>query len=267
MTLKRLDYDADNFSSAEQYFKTRELQLKHLGVNLLDLGRVGDVAVKAIFEYDDRKYASYYVLTQFRGRGLMGDLLSKESLAILTTKDCHLEGYLNKAKPKGGYLVLNSEILDSIEYKMIQNYYGDKRAKRSGVFLMNHIDEGIAIMAELGASLDAMKAYCVHPIFQPDDALENNIHLCEKLSQKVILLTMEYRNKANRYLCRPHTDHLVVSDLDFVVGPLLLDVKHMLVADKKQNQKDFNLYHRGTHKRSKELGKYFENWISWLESL
>lgn len=267
MTLKRLDYNASSFLSAEQYFKTRELQLKHLGVALLSLERIGSVAARATFKHNNKNYASYYILDQHRGKGVMKDLLSKEALPILTTKDCSLESYLLEVGTKEGFLVLNSEILDSVEYKLIQDYYGDSRAKRSGVFLMNHIDEGIAIMAELGASLDAMKAYCVHPIFQPDSDLENNIPLCDKLSPKVILLAMEYRNKANRYLCKPQTDHLEIGDLDYVVGNLLPDVKHMLIADKKQNQKDFNLYHRGSHKRSKELSKYFDNWLSWLESV
>jgi hypothetical protein len=38
----------------------------------------------------------------------------------------------------------------------------------------------------------------------------------------------------------------------------------MLFADKVQNEKDFALYHEGTHARSKELREYFNNWLNIL---
>ena len=38
----------------------------------------------------------------------------------------------------------------------------------------------------------------------------------------------------------------------------------MLIADKIQNRKDFELYHKETHPRSAELDKYFRNWLQKL---
>jgi hypothetical protein len=35
----------------------------------------------------------------------------------------------------------------------------------------------------------------------------------------------------------------------------------MLIADKIQNRKDFELYHEGTHERSLELKCYFIDWL------
>lgn len=38
----------------------------------------------------------------------------------------------------------------------------------------------------------------------------------------------------------------------------------MVLADKIQNRKDFRLYHKGKHKRSKQLSAYFDIWIEFL---
>ena len=38
----------------------------------------------------------------------------------------------------------------------------------------------------------------------------------------------------------------------------------MLIADKIQNKKDFELYHKGSHPRSMELDHYFNNWLKRL---
>jgi hypothetical protein len=38
----------------------------------------------------------------------------------------------------------------------------------------------------------------------------------------------------------------------------------MLIADKVQNRKDFELYHEATHPRSKELAMYFRLWLEKL---
>lgn len=145
------------------------------------------------------------------------------------------------------------------EYKAIYDYYGDKRAKRSGVPYMNHIVEGLIILSRWDASENAQRAYCLHPIFQDDETLEANIPMVSMTSKEVLLLAMEYRNVANRGLsCYQvdNPDHIYLSPLK--------DVNDMLVADKVQNRKDFIKYHLGTHPKSIELDRYFRNWLRAL---
>jgi hypothetical protein len=45
------------------------------------------------------------------------------------------------------------------EYFLIYEYYKDKKAKRSGVPYMNHIDEGLIILNKINASEDAKKGF------------------------------------------------------------------------------------------------------------
>jgi hypothetical protein len=42
-------------------------------------------------------------------------------------------------------------------------------------------------------------------------------------------------------------------------------VREMLIADKIQNRKDFELYHKDTHPRAKELTEYFNEWMKILD--
>lgn len=154
--------------------------------------------------------------------------------------------------------------LVDFHYDMILKHYGSLCAKRSGVLYMKHIDQGLNILNHLNASEHAKAAYCVHPIFQVPDGLNKALEtkLYERLDKRVILLVMEYRNKANSYLCRPRTDNFTIDDLPYMV---LDEVKDMLIADKVQNYSDFLKYHKDTHERSKELDKYFNLWFEHLD--
>ena len=54
------------------------------------------------------------------------------------------------------------DVIKSLKgYTLISNFYGDKTTKRSGVKLMNQIDEGIEILLQLDACIDTIEAYCV----------------------------------------------------------------------------------------------------------
>lgn len=160
-----------------------------------------------------------------------------------------------------------SDIIDKYQhlygYQAVKEFYGDNTAKRSGVPLMNHIVEGMAILSLLDADDATVEAYCLHPLLQNYADLVK-FYKEVKAESLVMLLTMEYRNKANSYLCYDKTDNITVDDLPRVVGKMLPEVRLMLIADKIQNQKDFLKYHLGTHARSKELQNYFENWIKHL---
>jgi hypothetical protein len=118
-----------------------------------------------------------------------------------------------------------------------------------------------------GATVQAKLAYCLHPLVQNFTDLEANLaKICreELLNPRALILAMEYRNKANRYLCTPNTDDIGVSIARLMVGDLLPEVRHMLIADKVQNNKDFMLHHYGKHERSEELKNYFEQWFEIL---
>ncbi|QDJ96557.1 hypothetical protein Xoosp13_371 [Xanthomonas phage Xoo-sp13] len=154
-------------------------------------------------------------------------------------------------------------VQNSHELYLVQKYYDTQTAKRSGVPLINHIHEGISVMDYLGASINAMKAYALHPLLQTDESLlENyeNLLYDEQVDPICVVLCVEYRNIANQYLSRRK-----IGSLDDIKLSPLPDVNDMLRGDKAQNYKDFLIYHKGTHERSTELDLYFKNWITKLE--
>ena len=162
---------------------------------------------------------------------------------------------------------------DTIEYRLIRKHYGDRVAKRSQVPLINHINEGLVVLDAIGATEEAKRAFCLHPLFQADEDLKENFYMASFAFPHVLLLTMEYRSVANEFL----SDKM--DDID--ISPLLRDlgykevakqirlsplkeVNDMLIADKVQNYKDFVTYHQKTHARTSELDDYFNIWLEAL---
>lgn len=189
---------------------------------------------------------------------------------------------------------MNRLFKDSPEYRAISEFYGDAVAKRSGVKLMRHIDEGAAIIDALELSLPdgngkmtkrfeegpAIRAYYLHPLFQADTELMTvGRTYAEGLVQRLgttppltVMLTMEYRTRANAWLSEKiittgHEDghfgpvYTKNGEPDMGVIP---EVHAMLIADKVQNYKDFLLYHAETHPRRHELDLYFKTWLAHL---
>lgn len=143
-------------------------------------------------------------------------------------------------------------------YDTIKTFYGDKTTDRSGVKLINHIDEGLRILLALNASTVAKDAYCLHPYFQSDeDYSKHKSYYLSDIDTETIITAIEYRNVANSYL-----SHMFEPDMFKIHDE---NVKMMLIADKIQNYKDFMLYHYGTHPRSEELYRYFQSWFAILE--
>lgn len=150
-------------------------------------------------------------------------------------------------------------------YAAIGEYYGHQRAARSGVPLIVHIDEGIALLDALGSSMRAKEAFCIHPLVQDDSALmaalaPGSIFARHQPDPAAVTLAMEYRRVANAYLshhCKDSEDQIELSCLD--------EVNQMLVADKVQNRKDFERFHLGTHARGATLERYFANWLRRLD--
>lgn len=167
----------------------------------------------------------------------------------------------------------------STGYERIVEFYGDRTAKRSGVPLINHINEGVAILNKLEAHPDVKEAFCIHPMVQADEDLKANyMDLINGTGRKaylpirsnVIGLALEYRNVANNFL----SDQIETGpnswgrEETYSKKPMRLSplpgVNLMLVADKVQNKKDFVLYHQATHARSRELAYYFDLWLTVL---
>lgn len=152
------------------------------------------------------------------------------------------------------------DLKDSVEYRMISEFYSNRTAVRSGVKLMNHIDEGLIILDEIEASDYGKKAFCLHPLLQADADLKNHFTMVLAYTDPMtLLLAMEYRNIANSYL-----SDKIDTEWNLTLSPLP-EVNKMLVADKVQNRKDFLKYHYGTHPRSNQLARYFNKWLSALE--
>lgn len=150
-------------------------------------------------------------------------------------------------------------IKDSVEYQLISIYYGERVAQRSQVPLINHINEGLVVLDNIGATDQAKRAFCLHPLLQHDDDLKINYYMVSNsCDARVVMLAMEYRSVANEFL-----SDKIDSGLEIRLSPLW-QVNDMLTADKVQNYKDFLTYHCGTHPRSDALSRYFDKWLKRL---
>ncbi len=252
LEIPRFNHDATTVEEAVNYMQNRAKQLlKHdYFITKIDTFEWG---ISAYFTNKGILYQSIYILEGYRGKGLYKSVVTDR---ILTSYECDIEDYLHSQGIK--YVI--EGLRPSHEYGLVSSYYGDQKAKRTGVYLMNHIDEGLAILEWIGASETAKKAYCLHPIFQNDtDLFKNYSKPLTNVNGQALIAVMEYRAIANAYLSNRH-----IENLDEIKTSILTDVNDMLIADKIQNRKDFELYHKDTHPRSKELQYYFMNWMAVL---
>jgi hypothetical protein len=255
-SMKRFEFNANNMVDASHYIYNRAIQLLKYGVKLKSMDEVG-FGVDATFIYNGEEYHGIYILEEFRGKKLYDSYVKTNDYKVITHIDCQIEDYLKKHNIE--YVCLG-EFEQTPEYKWMQSIYGDDRAKRSDVYFMNHVDEGLAVLEWIGASDVAKRAYTLHPIFQSDEDLKNNYNADYKdIDAKVIVASMEYRSVANEYLSTRS-----INDISEIRLSPLKDVNDMLIADKVQNYKDFEQYHMGKHIRSIELNEYFINWLMKL---
>jgi hypothetical protein len=156
------------------------------------------------------------------------------------------------------------EFISDPHYQAISTFYSDRRAKRAGVLYIQHVNEGLLVLDAIEATLPARQAYCLHPIVQGDTELATAFQPTSVLYQYPIelyalALAMEYRWVANSYLSQR-----TIHSLDDIQLSPFVDVQQMLIADKVQNRKDFDRYHRDTHPRAQALDHYFRNWLAAL---
>ena len=253
--MKRFVYDTNNLEDARSYILSRAKQLLRLFYKLVKIEEY-EWGIDATFKKDGKTYQSIYILKDYQGKGLYKTLVRD---VILTSNMCNIVDYLDKNNIEYVCENLNPDI----EYQVISDFYEGDTAKRSGVQLMNHIDEGLYILNKIGASDIAKRAYCIHPILQSDEMLSDNFSynmvIAPLRDPLVLIAAMEYRSVANEYLSKKE-----IASIDEIRLSPLKDVNDMLIADKIQNRKDFELYHLDKHPRSKELELYFKNWMDRL---
>jgi hypothetical protein len=261
--MKRFDLFASTHDDAVRYILNRALQIAHAGAALKAVVPFEE-GVWAEFELNYETYHSLYLLDQHRGAGRFYELWRKKcdekghDVRMLTTAACQMAQYFRHKRIP---FVLADGLTNTPEYLMIQVMYGDTRTKRTGVYYMNHIDEGLCILNKIDASLNAKLAYMLHPAFQSDAELEANCgkKIIKELSPQAIIASVEYRSVANEYLSTR-----TIKNIEEIRLSPLKDVNDMLVADKVQNRKDFELYHIDSHGRARELNTYFHNWLDRL---
>ncbi len=148
------------------------------------------------------------------------------------------------------------------EFNLISEFYGDRRARRSGLPLINHVVEGIRILKDYGEPESTVRAWCLHPMVQGDADLERTLSqgLLQRASPVAVALAMEYRFRANSYLSymppnkEPSWGHVSA-------------VRVMLIADKVQNRKDFE-QHLADHpevRNGERLRVYYKQWLNALK--
>lgn len=205
-------------------------------------------------------HQSIYVYAAHRGLGLAVAALSPllGGPPVVTTPGCRLDGFLSAKRIP---FVVAAAITARAEYRAIEDDYGARTAQRSGVPLMHHIDEGLAVLQRIDAPEAAQLAFCLHPLLQEASAYSANLERVRALTSPAVLaLALEYRRVANAALS--HRELASSSEIELSPHP---EVNQLLVADKVQNRKDFLLHHRGHHPRSDALDLYFRRWLERLE--
>lgn len=167
-------------------------------------------------------------------------------------------------------MILLDKIKHSQEWLAIVEHYGNRKAERSQVPLIKHIEEGIHIIDRLPFSISnkelAAKAFCLHPIYQNEgDLYVYGCLMSVQFDSRAVLFAMEYRWRANNWLSdKVSTKEGVIRLEGLPDYGSLPHVKAMLIADKVQNYKDFLRHHKDTHPRSAELEIYFRTWLDAL---
>ena len=202
-------------------------------------------------------FSSIYVLEQGEGHLSHWFKTRTSTTEFVTSNECEsMVSWLNKKNIKHRSI----ECDFSYEHTEVRKFYGDKRAKRSNLPLINHIDEGIYMLQKLKARHATMNAWCLHPLLQEDEALKSFYkELGANFFSRSIAIAMEYRWVAN--------SHLSFHNSKIPKLSCISEVNDLLKVDKIQNCKDFevHLMGRADVPNSDRLQKYFhEEWFPVL---
>lgn len=253
----RFNFMAKNLIEVLEYYHHRAIQLLSQGWSwdgqYVDYGWGIQVQLKK----GDLVYDSIFILK--RGQGNLSRWFKERPRNFVTMVGCHAMYNWLCAKNMPHTLATP---YDSEAYHQVSVFYGERRAVRSQVPYMNHIDEGLYVLKKLGVRKQVWDAYCLHPIFQADlDLARHWNHPTYRVSDSLVaILTLEYRNIANAYLPKRH-----IRNLNEIQLSPISEVNQMLIADKIQNRKDFERYHLGRVINSDDLVQYFKNWFTKLE--
>jgi hypothetical protein len=264
--------DADDPATALLYFKNRAKQLLYHGLQPagepIDLGwglcaslvPVPEITSSGSELYVSKRLATVYVFKSHRGKNLYVPYVTEQGLTIVCLDDCDMERFL---AAKGVPHVALS-MPDWPELRVVERLYSDKVTRRTGIHLINHVLEGMAVMRARGCPEVAIRAFCLHPVVQGDEDLREawagrvTGMLAEGVTAEVLILAMEYRSVANEYLSGTPQREIRLSPL--------AEVNEMLVADKIQNRKDFERStHSQTHPKRDRLSQYFREWLAALQ--
>jgi len=153
-----------------------------------------------------------------------------------------------------------------IEYDIIESVFRYKKAKRTGLPYIRHIDQGLHLLRHLKASPVVQGAWCLHPLFQLDEQFlplmkGHGASLLHGVNFMVVALAMEYRASANSYL----TKDAMYIDRHPILSPVP-EVNLMLGVDKVQNFRDakLHLYQHISRSEQDVLEGYFRSWLRAL---
>lgn len=272
--MSRFNHNADTSAEARQYLKYRMKELLRFKAELTELHTLDTGDVVAVIAMDGEVFISAYLLESNRGKGAYAGLIAEAQKLVssfsprrvLTVLGCDLVDYLHdKGIP---YCAIDTYKMDGkvdslesdnhfIEYALINLFWKNKVAKRTSVPYMLHVDEGLRVIEEGCGTDRAMRIYALHGLLQQCYE-QNTLRFpgLELVAPDVLIGAMEYREVANAHLA-----HHDPSTLRLSQDP---DVNMALVADKVQNRKDFERFHKGTHKRSDALDAYFKRWLEAL---
>jgi len=272
MNALRFDLHATGAPAALAYFRNRALQFLHddddysWSALVTPLTRRGVEwgAETTLRDAAGAELVSIYVYASQRGHGHLRRHAAARppGQRYITSPGC---GIFDVLAHLGGEPVLAAAFTATPEYRAIEGFYGDGRARRSGVCFMNHIDEGLFVLRRLNASESTRRAWCLHPIVQGDADLARAFQggVLAGFASEVVVLAMEYRNIANRFLS-PMGEHPGYADPGRISRSPLTAVDQMLIADKVQNYKDFREHHQASHPRAARLERYFQQWLAAL---
>jgi len=145
--------NARTYSEVFQYYQTRALQFA--SESFVWCGSIREVVpflyvTSFVNQIDGKTYGSFYITADGRGRGLWEvGIQALDGAPVVTMGPCNVDDFL--ASKNIEHLVVPG-VYDTPAYQLVEKFYGDRVAARSQVFLMNHIDEGVAILKQIGAS-------------------------------------------------------------------------------------------------------------------